>query len=649
MRSRCQRIRSLLAIALAVTLGCAGFQARALGNSAHAQAKPSTSGSASGSAGEERRSAADASNPLDMLQLRGVAHLEEGVLVPLRDGTELMATLIVPNGASPSSRRPTILDQSPYPPALELNMGRRLGLPELVRAGYVLAVVNDRGTQWSQGEYHWLKGATADGVDVVKWITHQPWSSGSVGTWGCSSSGEVELALAKAHPPGLKAMVAMGAATGVGVIPGFADQGLFYTGGVPSFDWAWWYHGNGYWHHPKLPAHLSRTERVALLHAFSPVAFGGISEDLSWAWHLPSEDLLKSIGSPQTEFNRLITLQPGDGAWKEYDFLNAGDRTSVPTLHIDSWYDSIEVYGTTKAFQYLSGNSPDQYMIIGAGPHCSMGYETKETKVGDRPVGDARFDYAGTIVKWFDHWVRDGGHGELAMPRVQYYPLESDHWVSGDSWPPEATYRRLYLSSEGHANSLKGDGRLVFSGASGPPDRFRDDPLHPVPTLGGGCCSPDVARDQTVIEERPDVLVYTSAPLTHRLSITGYLQAVLYFSTSAPDTDIALKVIDVYPDGKAYNMLDTMQRLRYRDGIQHPRLMVPGETYRIVLRQMVTASSFAPGHRLRIEVAGSNFPEYERNMNTGGANYDESRPVIARDVIYHDTSRASYLEIPVVP
>lgn len=585
-------------------------------------------------------------DPLQILGVGQIAHLEEAVLVPLRDGTQLMATLVVPNGASASSRRPAILDQSPYIPQQELRMGRAVFAP-LVREGYVIVVVNDRGTQWSGGEYHWVKSATNDGADVIAWITSQPWSSRAVGAWGCSSSGEVELSLARASPPGLKALVPMAAATGIGVIPGFADQGIFYTGGVPSFDWAWWYHGDGYWHHPKLPPGLSVGERVALIHQFDPEAHAALSEDLAWAGHLPAEEVLDAIGSPRTEYNKLIRLAPNDPAWKDYDFLDEGDRTTVPTLLVDTWYDTIEAYGTTKAFQYLSSNSPHQYLIMGAGPHCSMGEETKQTMVGERPVGDARFDYAGTVVRWFDHWLVDGGRGKLDMPRVQYYPLASDHWESARSWPPPSRPTKLYLYSQGHADSLAGDGQLLWRARSGPADGFLDDPMHPVPTNGGGCCDRNVSRDQTAIEQRPDVLVYTTPPLTRTLDIAGYLTATLYFSTSVPDTDLAFKFVDVYPDGKAYNVLDTIERLRYRDGIDKPALMVPGRIYRVVLRQMVVASRFAPGHRLRIEIAGTNFPEYERNLNTGGPSFDGTRAVVAHDLIYHDRGHRSFFEIPV--
>jgi uncharacterized protein len=599
------------------------------------------------STNEQASQGTAAADPLDILGVKGRAHLEEGLLVPLRDGVQLVAMLVIPNGSSASSKHPAILIQTPYEPRIEFR-GAEAILKRLLEEGYVLVVVFDRGTQWSEGEYHWLKGAGADGADAVRWITRQPWSNGSVGAWGCSSSGEVSLPLAKENPPGLKTIVAMAAATGVGRVPGFADQGVFYTGGVPLLVWPLWYRRDGYWHHPKLPPNLSQAERAALIHAFNP--FYHRVSDLSWVGHLPSEDLLTVIGSPQTEFNALIRMHPADPGWQSYDFLRTGDLSAIPMLLIDTWYDSYEVYGTTKAYEYLARSSPNQYMIIGPGEHCSFGNETEHTLVGPRPVGDARFDYTAAIVGWFDHWMgmkeEDTG---WRMPRVQYYPLESNHWVSTDSWPPPYTPRRYYLMSKGHANSSAGDGRLDAVLGNGAPDQFRDDPLNPVPSSASfGGFAGGAALDQSEIERRRDVLVYTSPPLTSSLKIAGYLKAVLYFSTSVPDTDLAVKFVDVYPDGKAYNVLDTIERLRYRDGVEKEVPMQKGKVYKLTLSQMVTASSFAAGHRLRIEIAGTNFPKYERNLNTGGNNFDEDKPLIAEDVIYHDRRRSSFLQLPVV-
>lgn len=589
---------------------------------------------------------------LDVLGVRGIASAEEGVPITMRDGTVLNGTLIIPKGASADSKRPALLVQTPYLPQMELAIGKRVEA-QLVRDGYVIVVVNDRGTEWSQGEYHWLRGAANDGYDSLEWVTHQRWSDGRVGTFGCSSSGEVQFALATMNPPGLKAFVAGGPTTGVGVIPGYADQGVFYTGGVPMWAWAWWYHGAGYYYHPKLPPGISQAERVALIHAFNPDSYYGLSSQMPWAGYLPSGKVLDAIGSPKTEFDRLMTMVPNDRRWKEYDFLRTGQSTRVPGMLVDSWYDIIEVYGMTRAFQYLAGNSPNQYMLVGPGPHCTEFGDAPPTKsVAARPIGNAQFDYAGMVVRWLNHWVKDGGRGALDMPRVQYYPLESGKWIQAQSWPPKSIPRRLYLSSNGHANSLAGDGLLLANPPSNyeRADRFTDDPLHPVPSHGGACCSPsDIVQDQTPVEMRADVLVYTTPALKAPLDIAGYISATLYFSTSVPDTDLALKLVDVYPNGKAYNLLDTIERLRYRNGYGHVAMMKPGRVYKIVLREMVTASHFSPGHRLRIEIAGTNFPNYERNLNTGGRNYNESVARMAKDVIYHDAAHASYLQIPVVP
>ncbi len=592
---------------------------------------------------------ASASNLLDALEAREHATLTEEVPIRLRSGTVLSGQLLVPTGPARGRKVPTILVQTPYLPMAEVGIGvERAVLTRLIRNGYAVVIVNDRGTQWSEGEYHWLMHAREDGLDVLSWIESQPWSDGKVGTIGCSSSAEVELPLAMANPPQLKAAVAMGAATAIGVIPHFADQGIFYMGGVPSFDWAWWYHGNGYQHHPKLPPGLSQTERAALARAFDSESRYH-TEDLTWADHLPSATVLDAIGSPTTEFNRLITLSPDSPQWHEYDFVNTGQSTRVPILHIDSWYDTIEVYGTTRLFEYLSRNSPNQYLVVGGTAHCRQASETADTRVGERPIGDARFDYVDMLVRWFDHWLVADGRARLSQPKIQYYNLASSHWVSSREWPVRASGKTLYLASDGHANSLKGDGQLTHAGAAGsPPDQLSDDPSHPVPTQGGGCCSEMVSLDQRSVEGRSDVLVYTSEPFKQPMDIAGYVPVNLYVSSSAPDGDLMVKLVDVYPDGRAFNITDSALRLRYREGINRRALMKPGAIYEVLLERMVVASRFEAGHRLRLEVAGTNFPEYERNLHTGGRNYDETTPQLAQLRIYHDRQHPSRITLPVV-
>jgi putative CocE/NonD family hydrolase len=320
-------------------------------------------------------------------------------------------------------------------------------------------------------------------------------------------------------------------------------------------------------------------------------------------------------------------------------------------LHIDSWYDVIEAYPTVKLFQYLSGNSPNQHLVMGPTAHCRMGTETPATSVGDREVGDGRFDYVTMITRWFDRWLKDD-RSVPELPAVQYYVLNSSQWKTADSWPPKGGNSvRLFLSSDGHANSASGDGRLrpqkPTSGATA--DEFVDDPMHPVPSLGGSCCSHQVAREQSGIEARQDILVYSSDPFAQTTRIVGDVTVTLAVDSSAPDTDFMVKLLDVDADGRAYNLADAAARMRYRNGAGTIALMQPGKTYSVTLTGMVTATDLLSGHRLRIEVASTNFPNYERNLNTGGHNFDETAAHVARNRVLHEGGHASFVEFTTLP
>jgi putative CocE/NonD family hydrolase len=575
-------------------------------------------------------------SPIETLGLQGVAAFQPVVPVPMRDGVRLSANIILPRGEA-TQKLPVILIRTPYTPTSEVSepLAPPL-LSRLVRNGYAVVIVNDRGTQWSEGGYQWLKGANQDGYDILDWITHQSWSNGKVGTFGCSSSGESQPPLATLNHPAHKAMVEMAGATAAGSIPGYHDQGIFYHGGVPDLAWSWWYHRFALQDHPVLPMGISQDARARVAASFSPEPSYGMVDFLALASHLPTEDILQASGIPKTEWDRLIRLTPGSPEWKEFDFVRDGDSTRVPGLHIDSWYDVIEAYPTVKLFQYLSGNSPNQHLVMGPTAHCRMGTETEATSVGDRTVGDGRFDYVTMITRWFDRWLKDD-RSAPELPAVQYYVLNSSQWKTADSWPPPGGHSiRLFLSSDGHANSLAGDGRLraqqPTSGAAA--DEFVDDPMHPVPALGGSCCSHQVAREQSGIEARQDVLVYSSDPFVQATRIVG---------------DVNVTLIDVDSDGHAYNLTDTAVRMRYRNGYAAIAPMQPGQTYSVKLTGMVTATDLLPGHRLRIEVASTNFPNYERNLNTGGHNYDEVASHVARNRVLHGPANASYIEFTTLP
>jgi putative CocE/NonD family hydrolase len=258
---------------------------------------------------------------------------------------------------------------------------------------------------------------------------------------------------------------------------------------------------------------------------------------------------------------------------------------------------------------------------------------------------------------WFDHFLKGEKNGVLqTMPKVRYYTMGINKWQSSDTWPPlGAQAMSLFLSSGGKANTLNGDGALTNAPpATDSPDRFEYDPMNPAPSHGGNvCCTGRAvdggAFDQRKIEERPDILVYSTEPLKEGIEVSGPIEVTLYVSSDAKDTDFTVKLIDVYPDGRAYNLDETIQRMRYRNGYDKPLVwMEAGKVYKAPLQPMTTSNYFEAGHRIRLEVSSSNFPRFDRNLNTGGKNYDESQGVIARNAVHHSKQYPSEIKITVV-
>jgi uncharacterized protein len=346
--------------------------------------------------------------------------------------------------------------------------------------------------------------------------------------------------------------------------------------------------------------------------------------------------------------NRARGLSPARGV-VEHDFLPA-ERCGRRDI------SAVEI---TRLFEYLQdSNTPNQYLIIGAGPHCATHSDEKgfaDLTFGDLHVGDVRYGgkdrgYADLYFEWFDHWVNGAQNQVTQMPKVQLYVMGRG-WISSDRWPlKEARPTKYYLSRESNS-----PGARVQSGVLLPhqaerdeKDSYHHDPAVPVPNLGGGCCSA-AAYDQRPVEARRDVLVYSTPPLEKPVTIAGSIEVVLYVSSSAKDTDFMVRLVDVYPDGKAINLSDDAFRVRYREGFDKKVLMRPGEVYPIRLTNMVTAVQFAKGHRIRLDISSSSFPEYERNLNTGGDNYNETKWVIAENSIHHGSRYPSHIVLPVLP
>jgi putative CocE/NonD family hydrolase len=272
-------------------------------------------------------------------------------------------------------------------------------------------------------------------------------------------------------------------------------------------------------------------------------------------------------------------------------------------------------------------------------------------------MGDARYDYDALTYGWFDVFLKGERTALLdTLPKVRYFTMGSNKWQSTDSWPPKgAETLSYYLSSGGRANTLNGDGVLTTTPpAQDVPDTFAYDPMKPVMSIGGNvCCQANAltggSLDQRKSEERDDILVYTTEPLKEGMEVSGPITFTTFVSSDRTDTDITVKIIDVYPDGRAYNLDETIQRLRYRDGYDKPvQMMVPGKVYKVALQPMTTSNWFDAGHRIRIEVSSSNFPRFDRNLNTGGNNYDETQGLVAHNVVHHSKQYPSELKLTVV-
>ena len=592
-------------------------------------------------------------------EIAALADSRIAVMVPMRDGVRLSTNIYSPKGAQ--GRLPVILWKTPYNEHKLRGSSLKYAI-EAVRRGYVFIVQNERGRYFSEGKWEILGHPQTDGYDTLSWIAAQGWSNGKVGTLGCSSSAEWQLALAAQNHPAHAAMVPMASGAGIGKVGRFQEQGNWYTGGVPRSLFFVWLYGVDNPIRAQLPADIDEATR----------ARASLNNDLSAMkpkveWnkqikYLPVADMLKSLGEPTQTFDEFIGRTPADPEWRKGGLYHDDMGWGVPALWFNSWYD-VSISPNLELFNHARSTTTDpeaaanQYAVIAPVTHCAYSRLGKDTTVGERSMGDTSFDVDGAVFGWFDRWLKgDAKAFPDSTPHVRYFLMGANQWKSNESWPPKGTQKlRFYLSSNGDANSLNGGGRLVATAPNTQrTDRFRYDPMNPVPTVGGGdCCNGGIvvpgAFDQRGVEARNDVLVYSSEPLEKPIEVSGFVEAVLQVSSSAPDTDFAVKLVDVAPDGTAWIIGDTIFRARYRNGFDKPEMMKPGEAYKITPSPIATSIRFETGHRIRIEVTSSNFPKFVRNLNTGGPNETESKGQVADNGVHHGPGRESYVELPVVP
>ena len=458
-------------------------------------------------------------------------------------------------------------------------------------------------------------------------------------------------------------MVPMGFGAGVGRIGDWYEQGNWYRGGAEQMlFFSWLYVVQNDLARPVLAPDLSQEDLIRISRSFD-LAPERPPVDWSKAFHhLPVTDLMKNVNGPIGVYEKMIRRKPNSPDWYEGGLYHDDMPFDVPAMWFMSWYD-VSTGPNLALFNHVRANAAseeartNQFAVIAPTLHCGYARAKEETVVGERSMGDARLDYDGLIYGWFDHWLKGEQNSILEnTPRVQYYTMGINEWQSSNTWPPEgAETVTYYLHSGEGANSVFGDGVLATEapGSEESWDAFTYDPGNPVPSHGGNvCCTGNAIEggsfDQRGIEARNDVLVYTTEPFEEGIEVTGTIEITLYVSSDVKDTDFTVKLLDVYPDGRAFNLDETIQRTRYRDGYEREVFMEEGPVYEIAVSPMSTSNYFAPGHRIRIEVSSSNFPRFVRNLNTGGDNYDEVEGMVAHNRVHHSFDYPSQIRLPIV-
>ena len=617
-------------------------------------------------------SPADKQRRLDVeTELQSLAVVERKVMMPMPDGVRLATDIYRPKNAA--GKVPTIWVRTPYnfnfwdiQNGVPADMSAQL---TAIKRGYAYVGQNERGHFFSEGNYDIL-GSKTDGYNTVDWLTKQAWSNGKIGTTGCSSTAEYQMGVAALGHPGYAAMNVQGFGAGVGRVGPYYEQGNWYRGGAVQMLFIAWLYGEQNQVRPMFPPGTSQQDLIRASKAFDLAEH---APPVDWAkalWHLPTQDIIKNVDGPRGIFEssmpvetggRMIQRAPNDPAWYRGGLYHDDQKLNVPGLWFMSWYD-VSVGPNLALYNHVRATAPraiadEQWAVIAPVAHCSYTRATTDTVVGERGMGDARLDYNEIVYGFFDKFLKGDAKTRLdTLPKVTYFTMGINKWQIADTWPPAgAQPLTFYLSSGGKANSLSGDGALsTIAPDADKPDAFTYDPMNPVLSYGGNvCCTGTAVQagsfDQRRMEAREDILVFTSEAFKEGTEVSGPIVPTLYVSSDAKDTDFTVKVLDVYPDGRAFNLDESIQRMRYRDGYDKPiATMESGKVYKVTLQPLTTSNYFPAGHKLRIEVSSSNFPRFDRNLNTGGNNYDESKGVVAHNAVHHSKQYPSQITVTVV-
>ena len=572
--------------------------------------------------------------------------IDKDVPVPMRDGSVLRADVYRP--ATPG-KYPVILQRTPYNKNLLAGVVLMLDVVRTASEGYAVVIQDTRGRYASDGEFYAFRDDISDGYDSVEWCAAQAWSDGKVGMYGASYVGATQWLAAISAPPHLKAIFPLITASDY-------HEGWTYQGGAFALGF------NASWTLARLAPDTSmRRIRKDNAPADQLRQLIGAIDDLRvWFQHLPLNDF-PFLHEAAPYFYDWLAHPDDDEYWARWNIEARHSAVRVPVCNVGGWYD-IFLGGTLRNYVGMGehGATPaarqGQKLVIGPWYHTlPLGNVVGEVDYGFASHAVAT-DLDGLHIKWFDYWLKGKQNGLLEEPRVRLFVMGENVWRTEDAWPLARTrYTKYYLHSNGHANSRRGDGGLSPEPPrTEPADVYVSDPRQPVPTRGGGvtgwpAAMPGGAFDQRAIEERHDVLVYTTPVLERDLEVTGPITLSLYAATSAVDTDFTAKLVDVQPDGYARNLTDGILRGRYRESRAAAKLLTPGEVYAYSIDLWATSNVFKAGHRLRVEIASSNFPRFDRNPQTGQAAAEARQLEPALQRVFHDESRPSHIVLPVIP
>jgi uncharacterized protein len=583
---------------------------------------------------------------------------EKNVPMKTRDGVTLYADVIHPDV---SGRFPVLLSRTPYN---KKGSDDPNGASYLyARYGYVTVMQDCRGRFESEGAYDTIFQEVADGYDAVEWAARLPWSNGRVGTTGQSYLGLTQYMIAcnDPMPPSLQVMAPVSASSD------YHASWIYHTGGVSLWGWMLPYAIFKGLHtlrrvkrddlFEKMKEYVEGGEFPIIrqtrfgLNAFTPLTD-------KWYRHLPIKDWVELLKETAPYLADHIAHADDGEYWYRANVNRHAASVNVPMLHVSSWYD-IFGEGAPTAYSSIKTNSRfekarnGQRLIIGPWGHLLPYNVASSRGAGDIDFGpSALIDLNETLLRWFDYWLKDVANGIVDEPPVTVFTLGENRWQQLSDWPPPNLRQvRYFLHSHKGANSLGGDGSL----STVPPDdehadSYTYDPDNPVPSMGGNNLAIDMGvQDQRPVEERSDVLVYTSEPLEQPLEITGPVTVALWASSSAVDTDFTAKLVDVRPDGYAQNLVDGIIRARYRDSASDPQLMDAGKPYLFNIDLWAASNVFLRGHRIRLEISSSNFPRFDRNLNTGEKFGEGSKPIAAQQKVFHERAMPSHVLLPVIP